>query len=440
VTNYYPTYRNLPYRFEPLGDAFRVRPGPSQETPAHLERVGPGDTGVGFAQEGRDVIRIIGYRVRNEGLVRPGDQVTVDLVWQPLVHLERGYAFFVHLVGADGVPLGQQDHRHDAASSYKPGEVLVDRYQFPVSLAAAPGIYTLVAGVYVPLDGGSWQRLTTEDGRDALALDTIPIAPALLSPVTQHALYSPFVDGPILVGLDYDDTLPEQRRVYMHWRTSGPPALARLYAGEEEIAQARVPGRSESPGQITGGRTQGGYVTTVLDVPPGTSDLRIALSPSEGNGALPARGAWGIRKVAPIAMPRPESRQHYLPLGGKMALVDAQAQDTWTVGAQERIALRFLGLRPIVLDYVVSVGAQGEIATDAPSDWVPALGAMPTFKWIRGSLVNDVHLIRVEKGSGEAELTLGVYDAFTSQALPPLDERIARQGRASVLLGQVYVP
>jgi len=68
------------------------------------------------------------------------------------------------------------------------------------------------------------------------------------------------------------------------------------------------------------------------------------------------------------------------------------------------------------------------------------LGAMPTFKWVRGSLVNDVHLIRVHQGSGEAELMLGVYDAFTSQALPPLDERIARQGRASVSLGRIYVP
>jgi hypothetical protein len=54
--------------------------------------------------------------------------------------------------------------------------------------------------------------------------------------------------------------------------------------------------------------------------------------------------------------------------------------------------------------------------------------------------VTDVHLIQVYGGSGGAELTLGVYDAFTTSALPPLDERIARQGRAGVTLQRIHVP
>ena len=62
-----------------------------------------------------------------------------------------------------------------------------------------------------------------------------------------------------------------------------------------------------------------------------------------------------------------------------------------------------------------------------------------SFKWIGGSTVKDAHLIRVLKG-GEAELTLGVYDAFTTAALPPLDERIARQGRASVSRERMSIP
>ena len=69
--------------------------------------------------------------------------------------------------------------------------------------------------------------MTTGGGHDTLSLDTVLIAPALLSPVTRHVIHVPFVDGPTLVGLDYDDTLPEGRRVYMHWRASDRPALAR---------------------------------------------------------------------------------------------------------------------------------------------------------------------------------------------------------------------
>jgi hypothetical protein len=52
-----------------------------------------------------------------------------------------------------------------------------------------------------------------------------------------------------------------------------------------------------------------------------------------------------------------------------------------------------------------------------------------------------VHLIKVfPDASGEAELTLGIYDAFTTSSLPPLDERIARQGRVGVPLRRISVP
>jgi len=123
-----------------------------------------------------------------------------------------------------------------------------------------------------------------------------------------------------------------------------------------------------------------------------------------------------------------------------MLLVDAQLDPVWHTGQDARVALRFVGQRPIVLDYVVSVGVQGEAVTDAPSDWVPALGAIPTFKWVREAQVRDVHLIRVLEGDGtEVEVSVGVYDAFTTAALPVLDERIARLGRVGVGLGRAAI-
>lgn len=155
---------------------------------------------------------------------------------------------------------------------------------------------------------------------------------------------------------------------------------------------------------------------------------------------MPARGAWGILRPAPQPLPDPgPGAAHYVAFGGKLALIGVRAGGEWRQGGQGRVAMRFLGLRPIVRDYVISVGASGSATTDAPSDWVPAIGAMPTFKWIGGSMVNDVHLIRV-LGGGEAELTLGIYDAFTTAALPPLDERFARQGRAGIPLKWVSIP
>jgi hypothetical protein len=439
VTNSYPTYGNLPYRFEPLGEAFRVLPGPSFEVPARISPLGTNGAGVDLWQEEEPVLRLLGYRLQEAGEIEPGDQVTVDLFWQPLVPLERGYAFFVHLVGADGVPLGQQDHRHDAAATYEPGEVLTDRYRFPVFTTAAPGDYRLVAGAYLPFEDGTWLRLADEGGQDVFGLDQVSIVPASLPPVTLRPAQVPFAHlskdagAPALVGIDFDDSLPEQRRVYLHWRVGDKDATARLTAGESVVSQSRVPsGRpQEGPGR--------GYVTTALDVPPGTRDLRLELRNAVDERILPRRGVWGVPLPSALPLPRPgfgpEARLRYLPFGGKMALVGAETEPAREAGQEARVALRFLGLRPIVLDYVVSVGVLGEAVTDAPSDWVPALGAIPTFKWIRGSAVNDVHLIRVLEGASGAEATLGVYDAFTSASLAPLDERIARQGRAGVPLG-----
>jgi hypothetical protein len=128
-----------------------------------------------------------------------------------------------------------------------------------------------------------------------------------------------------------------------------------------------------------------------------------------------------------------------MPFGNKLALTGVRDGGTWRQGKQGRVTLYFVSLRPIVRDYIISVGVLGSAVTDAPSDGVPAIGAIPTFKWIRGSTVRDTHLIQVLTG-GKAEITLGIYDAFTSIALPPHDERFARQGRAAISLKEMSIP
>lgn len=418
VTNYYPPYIDLAYRFEPLGEAFLVRDKPNLTPPDDITRL---DVDL----DGK--VRLIGYRLREEQ-VYPGETVTVDLIWQPLVPLERDYSFFVHLLGSDGTPLGQQDRRHYAASSYLPGEVLIDRYEFPTLLQSAPGEYALVAGAYLNFDDGTWQRLNAPNGADSISLDSVSIAPNELPPVTLHGLRRQFVAagraGPTLIGVDYDDSFPGQRRVYTHWQVNAEqPFAVTLFQDTQPVARA----------QATAGPA--GYVTLALDVAPDADDLMLAVD------GYRARAAWGLTRSRPVALPRPAARQHYLPLGGKLALTGVDVQTRWQAGQQARVALTFLGLRPIVQDYVVSVAVHGESAQLPPSDWVPALGAIPTFKWVRGSQVTDVHLIDLPAdASGQAEIALGIYDAFVNtHALSPLDERFTRLGRPTVPLQTITI-
>jgi hypothetical protein len=105
-----------------------------------------------------------------------------------------------------------------------------------------------------------------------------------------------------------------------------------------------------------------------------------------------------------------------------------------------KVALQFIGLRSIIRDYVVSVDVRSDDGSRSISDGVPAIGAIPTFKWIRGSQVRDVHILNAPVGSsGNGEIALTVYDASTVRTLLPLDERIARQQRANVLVRQISI-
>ncbi|NLD44279.1 MAG: hypothetical protein GX657_12395, partial [Chloroflexi bacterium] len=96
----------------------------------------------------------------------------------------------------------------------------------------------------------------------------------------------------------------------------------------------------------------------------------------------------------------------------------------------------FLSLRALTRDYSVSVGlARPDLGWEAKSDGTPALGAIPTLKWVRGWTVEDPHALPLEAGAptGAAQVVLTVYDAFTLQPLNVLDERLVREGQGTSL-------
>ena len=89
--------------------------------------------------------------------------------------------------------------------------------------------------------------------------------------------------------------------------------------------------------------------------------------------------------------------------------------------------------RPINRDHVVSVRLIGlEPESDQWAWWdlqdsIPAMGAIPTLKWIRGTFVRSPHRLTVDEAAPPGqELTgaLTLYDAFTNRPLPILDGRI----------------
>lgn len=425
VTDYWPReYETLPYRFTPFNQAFLVQREPSFAPP-------PGLTPLDVTLE--DQVQLVGYRLSDETLT-PGRSLVVHLAWQPLTEWKRDYSFFVQLLGPAGL-VGQGKDTTHPAGRYQAGEVLLDRFEVAVWPAVTPGDYALIAGVYFTPAGGGWQRLTTSGGQDHVSLGTVRAEAPTSPPVTLHPLRHRFMDGLSLVGADFDQSPGQPRRVYLHWQlpaNSGVGHTVQLAVDGEPVAQGHLPAL---PG--------GGYLTTAYDVPSGS--LAATVRPAGGKGSVSRIGPWGLFLSRPISLPDPPPGSRFVPLGGEMALTGVQMQRGIKLSAKERpllgipdgrgeilqVDLYWLSLGALTRDRVVSVQA---LTWGVNHDSVPALGMIPTLKWIRGTMVRDRHfLLLPDKANGEADLQLIVYDHFTHQPLTLLDERLAKLGNMTPL-------
>ena len=417
VTNYYQEFGAAPYRFTPLGEAFLVQSEPPFDVPGDVVRLDA-------IFEGK--IRLLGYRLPEDS-VPSGHSLYLDLYWQPIVELGGNYSFFVHLVGDGGQVLGQMDVTHDMAG-FEPGEGAVDRYEIQVLPTTPSGAYQLIAGVYITLPEGGWQRLATDEGSETVLLAEAEVVPPALRPITLHPLHQPFASGLALIGVDYDTSLEGPRRVYLHWHRFGADDGdydVLLYTGDNLLTRSRLP-------QVP----LGTYFTTAHDLPLAAVPLQMELR-SASDAVSRRLGPWDWPRGGRFSLPTPPLQSHYVDLGGEMLLVGVEYRRL--PGDTVRVELRLMAKKPILRDYVVSVRLADEAGRPlSQDDTVPALGAIPTLKWIRGSSISDVHFVSVPVGAqaGPLRLSLIVYDAFTMRRLGVLDDRLAKLG-PSVPLAQL---
>ncbi len=103
-----------------------------------------------------DGVEFLGYDLSAAQPLKPGDPVKLTLYWRALKPMDTSYKVFTHLLSADEQVKGQQDKQPlDGArptTSWAPGEVFSDVYEFQVAEDAPPGIYVLEIGMYNPAD------------------------------------------------------------------------------------------------------------------------------------------------------------------------------------------------------------------------------------------------------------------------------------------------
>ncbi len=393
------SYSDLPYGFEPLGEAFLVRREPRAEVPADM-------TGLNVILGER--IKLIGYRLDAEAS-EPSQPLTLTLAWSSLNAPTTDIALFAQLIGADGRLWSAGDDPVHRGGKIRDGEVIVDRFVVYPLLHASPGDYKLVVGAYTA-DG----RLTTGDGSDSVPLDTVRLHRSTTRPVTEHPRLIRYDDGPSLIGVDYDIRTEGSVRTYLHWAGPGKRSSVQLEGRDGTVLNARdIPFLQ-----------YGQYATIAVDSPVVPQGLTVL----DEHG--PRR--WNLLFQRSIGLPAPQHGARYVPIGDAMVLTKFDAR----LGKLEpegrvTLRLRFHGQRPLERDYIVSTAltgleADGTWSWRASHDSVPALGAIPTLKWIRGSLVVDPHRLTIP-GHAPAVPVVGsflVYDHFTQRLLPPLDEQL----------------
>ena len=385
VTHFHElAYQALPAIIEPLGEAFLVRAEPRRSLPEGMISL---DLALG------DTLTVVGQQLE------PGEQ-TLDtpleliLAWRLDETPAEPVTLFAHLVGYDGAVYAQEDQVL-ATQHLAPGDLTLARFQLEVRPGAAPGRYSLQIGAYTTAGNAAQSEILTVD-----------LAPAQQMPFTQHPRHRTLQRGLLLIGADWDLSLPQEPRLYLHWQTTRDSHAIDLDLtdGSTPVAPVHLPALPA-----------GSYLTTAhtLNVAPDKPFLKL------GSGRS-------------FQLPSPAACDVYLPFGDGIVYLGATPCNPDQ--PFEQFKLHFAASRPVLRDYVISTALIGVNPDDTWAwrdldDWVPATGAISTLKWIAASRVTSPHALETppDAPAGRVIGTLQLYDAFTGRKVPLLDERLAAQ-------------
>ncbi|MEE8389826.1 MAG: DUF2723 domain-containing protein [Anaerolineae bacterium] len=389
------------YTTEPWETGFLIHPRPALEPSAPLT---PVTTTFG------ENVRLLGYSLRQDQF-HPGQVVEFVLAWQPTGPLDLQPSFTLRLVDEAGHDRAQVDRA--LTSDVIPGEVRFERLALPFYPNLPPGRYRVTLGAYT-VTGAGFETLPASQDETILTLTELELTASPRPPFTLHRQAVPFAGGPTLAGVDYDRSVPDVLRVYLHWQ--GPVEgtwQVRVRTADGVEGTASLPPIPEEA-----------YQTVTIDLSsPVDGSTWLALTDAQGAQAQ-AAGAWGW-SVQEVRLPAAAIDAHFVPLGDEMAVIGVEAHSV-APGETMVVDVTLVALRPLTSDDSMSVRLMGSDGRWLDThDSQPALSAIPTLKWIRGSRVVDRHLLQIPKDfTGEqVRATLLAYRNFQMIPLPSMDSR-----------------
>lgn len=391
--SYYPErYQHADLTFSSLASCWQINPD-STELPAEQ------------ASATYEDIMLYPGQIPASGTI--GETTFIDLNWQlPEATPYGTLTTFIHLVDKEGVVVAQNDQPVHAAALQRPGMV-TQRYPLLLPRTLPPGTYTLLTGVY-----GSTGPILNENTEERTTIGALTIHPTSVPPVTQNPRYRPFGDMLILLGYDYDFSVPGRARLYLHWYSKGSTerfAISINNATEQLAA-----------GTLIANTT--GYTTTAYDIPDTAAATGVTLNATQNSEPLGYRGAWQIPFGTALTIPPVHMPTRYI-MVGDVVITDYAIDFTQPDTAQVTLTMR--SLNAITQD----VGLQLAADAVAQKSSIPVGGTIPTLKWGWGATINDTLTLPLPPGSSTPEmLTLTFFDAFTSEAWPIVDPNLGQTG------------
>ena len=320
---------------------------------------------------------------------RPGESLLARVAWRARGSIQSGDALTIRFLYPDGRLAANTDITLDASQPV--GETRSQLIALGLPLDIAPGLLDIRAGAYRPT-GQGFVQYADAAGAQFPVVSRTAVSASSAPPATTRPMRWPqscaASDRPTLIGLDYDLGIPGKMRVYTHW-TTGVAASVTLRSPVAAPAMLALPATA-------------GCATLIFDTAP-------------ANGL-----ALDVDGIA-LALPDPRPGERYLPFADGVTLTGARIRDD-----DAAVTLDWLSGRALTTDYKISarIGSR----PDGRHDGTPALGAIPTLKWIAGSRIEDVHILGAMTGAATLSGDVKVYDNFSQLPLPLLDPRYERDG------------
>ncbi|MCO5206313.1 MAG: DUF2723 domain-containing protein [Anaerolineae bacterium] len=316
-----------------------------------------------FSTQLNEAVEVVGYMLDRDSAEIWSD-VYFTIAWQPLTETADA-TLFAHLISADG-RLWAQD---DLTVRAQPEGLTLTRFRLTPRPGTIPDIYTIAIG-------GSAVGDTTENPSSRVSVTRLRVTPMSILPFTQNTVIEKLANGDTVRGYDWDLTYPNHPRLYVHTQLA-----------------------------------DGGFVTTTYD------------SNFQQIGSLTLR-------ASDCKLPC-----NYIPFGQGIVWYGNSfaPDDTYRANRTVVFSNYFGSSIPLTRDYVVGnalIGLEADETTWAwvtQNDGIPALGAIPTLKWISGSQVSEQRNVKTGANAVAGQTmvaTLRLYDAFTKQPLAVLDEVI----------------